>query len=90
MQNLCVDIILLSSLMNTKVPNIRFNVARGLGELAVVCGSAARDSQIRPVLAILVDDSDRDVRYYAKKTLESLDSVGTTDSDGKPAVVVMS
>jgi len=72
------------------VPNIRFNVARGLGELAVVCGSAARDSQIRPVLAILVDDSDRDVRYYAKKTLESLDSVGTTDSDGKPAAVVTS
>lgn len=41
--------------------------------MAPVCGPSITDSQIRPVLNLLTDDSDRDVRYYANKTLESLD-----------------
>jgi len=55
------------------VPNIRFNVAKGLEMMAPVVGQAAVDSQIRPVLAMLMEDPDRDVRYYARKTLEEID-----------------
>jgi len=56
-----------------KVANIRFNVAKGLKTVAPVCGNAAIDSQIRPVLSLLAEDPDRDVRYFANKTLESLE-----------------
>eukprot|EP00566_Odontella_aurita_P008355 CAMPEP_0113564216 /NCGR_PEP_ID=MMETSP0015_2-20120614/21495_1 /TAXON_ID=2838 /ORGANISM="Odontella" /LENGTH=667 /DNA_ID=CAMNT_0000466271 /DNA_START=185 /DNA_END=2188 /DNA_ORIENTATION=- /assembly_acc=CAM_ASM_000160 len=56
------------------VPNIRFNVAKGLQIMAPVCGKEICDTQIRPVLSLLVEDPDRDVRYFATKTLESLDS----------------
>jgi len=55
------------------VANIRFNVAKGLKTVAPVCGNAAIDSQIRPVLSLLAEDPDRDVRYFANKTLESLE-----------------
>ena len=46
--------------------------------MAPVCGSAVYESQIRPVLSMLAEDSDRDVRFYAKKTLKSIekDSAG--------------
>ena len=54
--------------------NIRFNVAKGLETIAPVCGKAVTDSQIRPVLGLLSEDADRDVRYYANKTLESLNT----------------
>jgi hypothetical protein len=56
-----------------KVANIRFNVAKGLETIAPVCGTVVTDSQIRPVLGLLAEDADRDVRYYANKTIESLD-----------------
>lgn len=41
--------------------------------MAPVCGKEICDTQIHPVLALLLEDSDRDVRYFAAKTLESLD-----------------
>ncbi len=56
-----------------QVANLRFNVAKGLETIAPVCGSSVTDTQIRPILDLLVEDPDRDVRYYANKTLESLD-----------------
>jgi len=55
------------------VANIRFNVAKGLKTMAPICGAAVIDSQIRPVLSFLAEDADRDVRFFAKKTMESLD-----------------
>jgi len=55
------------------VPNIRFNVAKGLQTMAPVCGREICDTQIRPVMALLLDDPDRDVRYFATKTVELLD-----------------
>lgn len=56
-----------------QVANIRFNVAKGLETIGPVCGKAVTDSQIRPVLGLLAEDADRDVRYFANKTLERLD-----------------
>ena len=41
--------------------------------MAPVCGREICDTQIRPVMALLLDDPDRDVRYFATKTVELLD-----------------
>jgi serine/threonine-protein phosphatase 2A regulatory subunit A len=56
------------------VPNIRFNVARELEEVAPVCGLLAYESQILPIISILLDDDDRDVRYYSEKAASELKS----------------
>ena len=57
------------------VPNIRFNVAKGLEKMAPVVGRSAVETQIRPVLAMLMEDSDRDVRYYAKQTMDAIEGL---------------
>ena len=57
------------------VPNIRFNVAKELEKMAPVCGVQAYETQILPVLAMLMEDDDRDVRFYAEKTATALDEV---------------
>lgn len=56
-----------------KVPNIRFNVAKELRAVAPVCGQAAYETQIGPILAMLMEDDDRDVRFYAEKTSTELE-----------------
>jgi len=57
------------------VPNIRFNVAKELESIAPVCGLSTYESQISPVLHMLVEDADRDVRFYSEKTTRALDEV---------------
>lgn len=57
------------------VPNIRFNVARELQRMAPVCGVTAYESQILPVLTVLMDDDDRDVRFHAEKAVAYLDDL---------------
>lgn len=57
------------------VPNIRFNVAKELEKMAPVCGVQAYETQILPVLTMLMEDDDRDVRYYAEKTTTALEEV---------------
>lgn len=39
-----------------------------------VCGKAIYDAQIRPVLLSLVEDEDRDVRFFASQTLKKMDA----------------
>jgi len=56
------------------VPNIRFNVAKGLEKMGPVCGRSAYEAQIRPVLSILVEDEDRDVQFFALTASKSLDT----------------
>jgi hypothetical protein len=56
-----------------QVPNIRFNVARELRAVAPVCGAGTYESQILPVLTMLIDDDDRDVRFFAELSLNALD-----------------
>lgn len=60
---------------STQVPNIRFNVAKELESVAPVCGMATYESQIGPVLSMLMEDTDRDVRFYAEKASKALDEV---------------
>ena len=50
------------------VANIRFNVAKSLGEIGPICELNVYRQQIHPILTLLQDDSDRDVRFYAEKT----------------------
>lgn len=57
------------------VANIRFNVAKELEQMAPICGVKAYETQILPVLTMLMEDDDRDVRYYAEKTATALDDV---------------
>ena len=56
------------------VANVRFNVAKELQvHIAPVCGYPTYESQILPVLTMLMNDDDRDVRYYAEKATAALD-----------------
>jgi hypothetical protein len=57
-----------------QVPNIRFNVAKELADIAKVCGPAIYEQQINPVLSVLLDDQDRDVRFYAEQTWNVLEA----------------
>jgi hypothetical protein len=51
-----------------QVPNIRFNVAKELGEMTKVCGAKVYEQQIYPTLSLLLDDPDRDVRFHAERS----------------------
>jgi len=55
------------------VPNIRFNVAKALQKIAPVAGPTVIETQIRPVINLLVDDLDTDVRFFAVKCQHYLD-----------------
>lgn len=60
------------TLSSAQVPNIRFNVAKVVIDVAKVCGPSVFDQQISPILSLLMDDQDRDVRFYAEKAAEML------------------
>mmetsp|Transcript_24466 Transcript_24466/g.51693 ORF Transcript_24466/g.51693 Transcript_24466/m.51693 type:complete len:673 (+) Transcript_24466:244-2262(+) len=55
------------------VANIRFNVARALGEMGPICEPNVYNQQIHPILSLLQDDPDRDVRFYAEKAALKLE-----------------
>jgi serine/threonine-protein phosphatase 2A regulatory subunit A len=55
------------------VPNIRFNVAKELKTITPNCGLVAYETQVHPVLSMLIEDDDRDTRYYAEQTERELD-----------------
>lgn len=61
------------------VPNVRFNVAKGLGIVGPLFKKTVYESQITPVLGLLIDDPDRDVRYFASKTSDELKIVFEDD-----------
>jgi len=53
------------------VPNIRFNAAKTLHTLVPLLDSTVVQSQIKPALNQLYDDSDRDVKYYASLAIQA-------------------
>jgi serine/threonine-protein phosphatase 2A regulatory subunit A len=55
------------------VPNVRFNVALALGDVGTICSSDTYEQQIHPILSLLQDDMDRDVRFYADKSASLLE-----------------
>jgi len=54
------------------VPNVRFNVAKALSSFGPKCANSMHS--ITQTLNKLVEDSDRDVRHFAKETLDSFGS----------------
>lgn len=64
---------LVLELSTDTVANIRFNVARALEQMGPICGQSVYDTQIRPVLNVLIEDPDRDVRFFSEKTSRALE-----------------
>ncbi|CAM9191834.1 unnamed protein product [Ascophyllum nodosum] len=58
------------------VPNIRFNVSKTLEKMAPRLQNAAVENQVRPTLHSLVDDADRDVRYFSRKAMQTVAAMG--------------
>eukprot|EP00529_Nitzschia_sp_RCC80_P015281 CAMPEP_0113491478 /NCGR_PEP_ID=MMETSP0014_2-20120614/27576_1 /TAXON_ID=2857 /ORGANISM="Nitzschia sp." /LENGTH=704 /DNA_ID=CAMNT_0000385269 /DNA_START=209 /DNA_END=2323 /DNA_ORIENTATION=- /assembly_acc=CAM_ASM_000159 len=79
---------LLLEMSTDPVPNIRFNVAKSLAELGPVIwkgpfASTVYDQQVHPVLTLLQEDSDRDVRFYANSAATTLDEARLTSTNEK-------
>lgn len=55
------------------VPNIRFNVAKALETVGFACGEDVYNAKVRPVLEVLMEDQDQDVRYFAEKASKFLE-----------------
>jgi len=55
------------------VANIRFTVAKGMKDVAPLCGQRVYSTQIRPVLQELMEDTDRDVRFFSREITNDLD-----------------
>jgi len=58
-------------LTNDAVPNIRFNACKTLQSLLPTLDSALVETKVKPILNKLVEDKDRDVRYFASLALQS-------------------
>lgn len=74
---------LLLEMATDPVPNIRFNVAKSLAELGPVIlqghfASAVYEQQVHPILTLLQDDSDRDVRFFADNAAHLLEDQRST------------
>ena len=54
------------------VPNVRFNAAKTLRQLAPMLDAATVVERVRPCLTTLVDDQDHDVSYFATQGLQGI------------------
>lgn len=52
------------------MPNVRFNVAKTLGQLVGLVDATAVTTRIKPCLTKMQDDADRDVKLYAMQALQ--------------------
>lgn len=64
---------ILLEMATDSVPNIRFNVAQSLGSMGSICDVTTYEQQVLPVLSLLQEDLDRDVRFYADKAAAKLE-----------------
>jgi len=72
---------LIVDMASDTVPNVRFNVARALHRISQPCGLTIYQQRIRPVLSVLTEDPDRDVRFFAEQSLHDADrEFGTSTS----------
>ena len=53
------------------VPNVRFNAAKTLRQLAPLLDSVTVHERVKPCLSSLSDDHDSDVSYFARQGLQS-------------------
>ena len=54
------------------VPNIRFNAAKTLERIAPLVEPGAVRGDIRDCLSTMIQDSDRDVKFFAEKAMETV------------------
>ncbi|CAH8363657.1 unnamed protein product [Eruca vesicaria subsp. sativa] len=59
----------------TRVPNIKFNVAKVLQSLIPIVDQSVVEKTIRPGLVELSEDPDVDVSFFANQALQSIDNV---------------
>lgn len=59
-------------LASDAVPNVRFQTAKTLRQLAPRLDAATVLERVKPCLGALSDDPDHDVRYFASQGLHSL------------------
>ena len=69
------DLSFIKDLLICQVPNIKFNVAKMLERLIPLVDASVVEHTIKPCLLELNEDSDTDVRFYAKQALASCDVV---------------
>jgi len=60
------------SLGADSVANVRFNVAKTLQKIGPILDQNTLQTQVKPCLDKLQNDSDVDVRYFAKEAITSL------------------
>lgn len=72
---------LYTKLSQDSVSNVRMSVAKLSAILCVVLEKPIVQSHIKPVLEQLSKDEDKDVSYYAKKAMESLEAPLVTDQE---------
>lgn len=58
-----------------KVPNIKFNVAKMLKQLIPLVDASILHETIKPCLVSLSEDTDTDVRYFARQALSSTEQI---------------
>lgn len=62
-------------------PNIRFNVAKCMNNLLEFLSPKILEEEVRPSLDKMLVDSDDDVKYYAKITLDNLNGGNEDDAE---------
>jgi serine/threonine-protein phosphatase 2A regulatory subunit A len=63
---------LVLSMATDPVPNIRFNVSKALAEIGPRLPESVVNSAIRPTLSALMQDGDRDVRFFTKRAIAAI------------------
>jgi len=58
-------------LVGDRIANIKLNVAKTMQALVTVVDSSVVETKIKPALNKLLEDKDRDVRYFASLALQS-------------------
>lgn len=59
------------NLASDPVANVRFNVAKTLNKMCPHVGSSALQTQVKPALEKLIQDTDCDVKFFSAEALES-------------------
>ena len=52
------------------VPNVRFNAAKTLQQIAPLLDSVAVQERVKPCLATMSEDPDQDVSFFASQGLQ--------------------
>lgn len=64
---------LFAKLARDRVANVRFNVARALERLRPKLHPSTITTHAKPILRSLLDDKDRDAKFYAARAIAALD-----------------